>query len=205
MQRLRGGAGVVLLVSVWLAQPAGADCPECPAFHSDLAAWRDNVDFRFRDRILSPLTEADRLEFRGLSYFEGRPEFAVRATMTPARDTSIFAMPTFGRGTLEYSRVGSITARLDGHEIRLAAFRRESDDALRTVLLIPFRDATNGSETYGGGRYLELKEPLSEPLIIDFNRAMNPLCAYDDSYACPVPPAENHLPFPVRAGEKRYH
>ena len=69
---------------------------------------------------------------------------------------------------------------------------------------MPFRDATNGIETYAGGRYIELPLPLPALPVLDFNRAMNPLCAYDPSYACPIPPADNRLSIPIRAGEKRY-
>ena len=75
---------------------------------------------------------------------------------------------------------------------------------MHNLLLVPFRDPTNGGETYPGGRYIELSLPLPETPVLDFNRAMNPLCAYDPSYACPIPPPENRLPMPIRAGEKRY-
>lgn len=72
-------------------------------------------------------------------------------------------------------------------------------------LFIPFRDQTSGQETYGSGRYIDLAENTSGIYTLDFNRAYNPYCAYNDTYSCPLPPAENTLAVPIRAGEKKYH
>ena len=173
-------------------------------FVSRLLRFRDNVDFRFRDRILSPLSETDRQSFQGLDYFDPAPELALTALFERAGDRSVFAMPTFDRRTLRYSHYGTFSAFLGNQPVRLKAFRREEADGNRNLLLVPFRDSTNGTETYAGGRYIELSLPLPEAPVLDFNRAMNPLCAYDPSYACPIPPPENRLAVPIRAGEKRY-
>jgi uncharacterized protein (DUF1684 family) len=72
-------------------------------------------------------------------------------------------------------------------------------------LFIPFKDLTNGEDTYGGGRYLDLKIPEGETILIDFNRAYNPYCAYNHNYSCPIPPFENHLKVKIEAGVKKYH
>lgn len=174
------------------------------AFLEGLRAFRANADFRFRDRILSPLTEADRLTFEGLEYFEPAPELVLPARLVPARDSSTFAMPTFDGLTLSYSHYATVTTSIGGRAVRLEVFRREVESVVRDILLIPFRDATNGDETYPGGRYIEIDLPAPEPFVLDFNRAVNPLCAYDSRYACPIPPPENRLDFPIRAGEKRF-
>ena len=173
-------------------------------YYASLQRFRDNLDFRFGDRILSPLTEADRQNFEGLAHYDVVPALAIPAILEPARDRSTFAMPTYNNRTLAYSHFGTIVARLDGSTVRLKAFRREDADTIRDFLLIPFRDATNGDETYAGGRYIEIDLPLPGNLVLDFNRATNPWCAYDAGYACPIPPRENQLPMPIRAGEKRY-
>jgi uncharacterized protein (DUF1684 family) len=70
---------------------------------------------------------------------------------------------------------------------------------------MPFRDATSGQETYASGRYIDLKENTSGVYDLDFNRAYNPYCAYNSTFSCPVPPAENVLKVPIRAGEKNYN
>ena len=70
---------------------------------------------------------------------------------------------------------------------------------------MPFVDATSGGETYGAGRYLELEALEDGTFLADFNLAYNPYCAYSEDYSCPVPPAENRIAVPVRAGEMQYH
>jgi hypothetical protein len=178
--------------------------PVADDYLQEIAAFRDYRNYRFGDRVLSPLPEADRLAFTGLDYFDVAPSLVVPATLVPAADRSTFAMPTFNGRTMPFSHYGTLTARIDGRPIRLKAFRREEADQ-GYFLLIPFRDPTNGDETYSGGRYIEIDLPLPEPLVLDFNRAVNPMCAYDSRFACPIPPPENRLPMPIRAGEKRYH
>ena len=69
-------------------------------------------------------------------------------------------------------------------------------------LFLPFTDNTNGVETYGGGRYIDLKIPAGNTINIDFNKAYNPYCAYSDKYSCPIPPPENHLDIEIKAGIK---
>jgi uncharacterized protein (DUF1684 family) len=169
-----------------------------------LAAFRDFTNYRFRDRILSPLPEAERLRFSGLRYYAPDVALVLSARIAPAEDRSVFAMPTYDHRTLSYAHYGTLEAEVEGRIIRLKAFRRAEGESPRQFLLVPFRDATNGEETYAGGRYIEIDLPLPAAPVLDFNRAMNPLCAYDSSYACPIPPPENRLAMPIRAGEKTY-
>jgi len=76
----------------------------------------------------------------------------------------------------------------------------------KDLLFLPFTDLTNNKETYGGGRYinLDIKSINEAKIIIDFNKAYNPYCAYSDGYRCPIPPEENNLPLEIKAGEKNY-
>ncbi|HEY5644794.1 MAG TPA: DUF1684 domain-containing protein [Pseudomonadales bacterium] len=193
-----------LLVLAVLTLGAGPARSDDASYLASLASFREYTDFRFRDRILSPLPEAERLRFAGLRYFDPDPGLALRARFEPARDTSSFAMPTFDRRTLSYAHYGTFEVMLNGQPVRLKAFRRTEADTARHLLLIPFRDSTNGRETYAGGRYIEIALPIDSAPVLDFNRATNPLCAYDASYACPIPPPENRLAAPIRAGEMAY-
>ena len=72
-------------------------------------------------------------------------------------------------------------------------------------MFLPFTDAGNGDESYGGGRYIELRIPEKDTIIIDFNKAYNPYCAYNHKYSCPIPPIENNIPIEIKAGVKKYH
>ena len=212
LDRLLVGIGLVSLLVLLPVPALAAETVTAggvgPGYQGDfleqLLRFRDNVDFRFRDRILSPLSEQQRQSFQGLNYFDPAPELALTALFQQAADRSVFAMPTFDRRTLRYSHFGTLSAELNGQALTLKFYRREASGGRQNVLLVPFRDTTNGMETYPGGRYIELSLPLPDQPVLDFNRAMNPLCAYDPSYACPIPPRENHLAVPIRAGEMRY-
>ena len=111
---------------------------------------------------------------------------------------------------ISYRRAGWLRFRLGDRDCQLTVF---SLVGYGGGLFLPFRDATSGNETYGGGRYLfdtvkntdglALELSAGSPAItIDFNFAYNPYCAYDPRWACPLAPRENWLPVPVRAGEK---
>ena len=103
-------------------------------------------------------------------------------------------------GTTDHlQRAGTVKFTADGTEATLLAFHQGDE------LFIPFRDSTSGNETYGAGRYVEA-EPLGDGRFeLDFNRAYNPYCAYNDAWRCPLPPRENWLTVPIRAGEMSFH
>ncbi len=90
---------------------------------------------------------------------------------------------------------------MKGEALKLTAFAEAADTALLR-LFVPFGDRTNGNETYPGGRYLDLDRTATGIYDLDFNRAYHPYCLFNATYDCPVPPRENRLPVPVRAGEK---
>jgi uncharacterized protein (DUF1684 family) len=104
-----------------------------------------------------------------------------------------------------FYRYGRIKFRLEGRELQLTAFTFSPKPAVDVgPLFIPFNDRTNGKETYGAGRFLEIPEPKGETFQLDFNYCYNPLCNYSPAYNCPIPPIENNLPASIRAGEKTY-
>ena len=94
---------------------------------------------------------------------------------------------------------------MDGTEYTLNVYQSQqlsTDPDYADYLFVPFTDATNGESTYPSGRYLDLHIPQGETVLLDFNRAYNPYCAYNARYSCPIPPAENHLEIPIKAGVK---
>ena len=103
-----------------------------------------------------------------------------------------------------FFRYAKIRFELDGTDLELSAFKSELSGEDSEDLFIPFRDATSGRESYGAGRFLSIDEPDNDRFVLDFNRCYNPLCNYSPAYNCAVPPAENHLAVPIRAGEKTY-
>jgi uncharacterized protein (DUF1684 family) len=206
MKRARcGGAVWAASALLWVCMAAaGSEHSPDAGYVAAIESYRSAQDFRFRDRLLSPLTEPDRLTFSGLSYFPVEPSLALPATLERSASPRRVAMPTFDGGVREYLLYGVLRARLRDRTLTLLAFRPPPEPDRRDFLLVPFRDDTNGVLTYGGGRYIELSPVSDGSMVLDFNKAMNPLCAYDERYVCPVPPAENHIPLAIRAGEKRY-
>ena len=119
--------------------------------------------------------------------------------LEPARPLTALTLTTSDLRARPASRVGSFRFRLPGGEGVLTVFRL--DDAAEPHLFLPFRDAAAGSESYAAGRYVEIQQLAGGLVEVDFNRAYNPDCAYGITASCPLTPAENTLPFAVRAGE----
>jgi uncharacterized protein (DUF1684 family) len=113
----------------------------------------------------------------------------------------VFDMPTSTGTMRKMQRVGQLQFTLQGKSMTLDAFVEDGTQQI-TSLFVPFADTTTGTETYGAGRYLDLKPTSTGFYVIDFNRAYNPTCAYNPSWECPYPPASNRLKIAVHAGEK---
>ena len=155
-------------------------------------------DFFARDPS-SPLTPQQRERFRGLAYFPPNPTLVVEAGLVPCVTLDYVALSTSCGDTEGYRRPGVVRFAVDGTPAQISLFR-----SIRGDLFVPFRDATSGTETYGAGRYLEARSLGDDLVMLDFNYAHNPYCAYSAGWRCPLPPFENHLTVPIRAGEMRY-
>ena len=162
-------------------------------------------DEAFRSSPDSPIPLKDRNSFKKLEYYpvDEALKFSVRLNRYSRPEQVRLATNTGEiRSGLRY---GYFEFVVDGQSCRLQVYRM--DDVAGSggpYLFIPFRDATSGSETYASGRYIDLAENTSGIYELDFNRAYNPYCAYNSEYSCPLPPEENMLTVPIRAGEKKY-
>jgi uncharacterized protein len=177
-----------------------------------LAQFRAARDELFRTHPSSAIEPEERDSFAGLHYFDHDPAYRVDARVEPGDGTELVIDTGGEDGAVRYRRVGRLAFTLDGQECHLTVL---SLVQYAGGLFVPFRDRTSGRETYGGGRYLfdtakdtdglvlEIKTG-STAVVIDFNYAYNASCAYNPRWACPLAPPENHLPVPVRAGEKTY-
>jgi uncharacterized protein len=167
----------------------------------------------FRTHPQSPIGAKARAGFRGLRYFDPDPALELRCRIEPMEPGDPLEIDTGGEdGVITYRRAGQLRFRIAGQECRLTVF---SLVGYAGGLFLPFRDRTSGTETYGGGRYLfdtvkntdalalEIRAGSPE-VVIDFNFAYNPSCAYDPRWACPLALRENWLPVPIRAGERTY-
>ena len=168
---------------------------------SELEEFRRAKDEFFRDDPRSPLTSDQRAAFTRLSYYPDDSGLRIETQLDVDvdRDERIVMQTTTG-GTQVYRRAGKIRFRVDGQPAEITLYESEDQEDL----FVPFRDATSAKETYGAGRYLEVERPKDGRVVMDFNDAYNPYCAYNPEWSCPIPPGENWLSVPIRAGEKDF-
>jgi uncharacterized protein len=167
---------------------------------------RQEKDIAFGTGRDSPLPESDRGRFKGLSYYEVNPALRFKLRLNRYANPVRVRLSTNSGEIHSALRYGYFAFEVRRKECKLQVYRIEDvpENAGGPNLFIPFRDATTGKETYGAGRYLDLKENTSGEYDLDFNRAYNPWCAYGNGFICPIPPPENTLPVPIEAGEKTY-
>lgn len=177
-----------------------------PAYTQRIMQIRANKTYAFLDKKTTPLPASKLATFKGLPYFEPDKRFLVEAKFTRSAQATVFGMPHTLNQTFNYSEAGTLAFKIDGKNVMLTAFIREGVKGDTVDLFIPFTDLTNGTETYDGGRYLDVKAALTQSNIdLDFNLAYNPYCAYNKEFSCPIPPKQNHLPVAILAGEKYKH
>lgn len=177
---------------------------------TDAKVFRDGRDKEFRDKTESPLKEEDFPTFKGLNYYPVDNDFRVTAKFTRTPSEKWFQMPTSSGKMKKYIKFGLLKFKLKGKPLTLSVYQMDPEVAAKfpayaDLLFIPFKDQTNRTETYGGGRYIDIQTPKDKTVILDFNLAYNPNCAYGgEKWSCPIPPSENTLKAAIPAGEKRF-
>jgi uncharacterized protein len=167
---------------------------------------RQEKDIEFKTGKDSPIRDEDRPRFGSLAYFDINPAFGFRTRLNRYRAPERIRLSTNSGEIHSALKYGYFEFQINGETYKLQVYRVEDvpENAGGPYLFVPFRDATSGKETYGAGRYIDLKENTSGVYDLDFNRAYNPYCAYGKGYSCPIPPAENTIPVRIEAGEKKY-
>jgi uncharacterized protein (DUF1684 family) len=191
---------VALMAMASLAAACNPKPPETKDYAAKIASERATKDSMFRSGD-DPVPKAKHAEFLPLAYFPIDPDYDVPAQLKPADDRRVFDMPTSTGTQRKMRRVGALQFTLKGQPLTLTAFV-EADAKTLDRLFVPFNDMTSGAETYPGGRYMDLDRTATGIYEVDFNRAYHPYCYYNPTYECPIPPSENRLKLPVRAGEK---
>lgn len=172
---------------------------------NELIKFRKEKDIFFATSPESPIPREEREFFRGLSYFPPDPSYRFELDLHEHDNKETVEIEDTAGQIRQFLRWGEFRFEVNGVKCTLQAY---SNDPVREGLFIPFKDETNGLETYGAGRYIDLHYETDRTpegkWILDFNKAYNPWCAYSMYYACPYVPPENHLKVPIRAGEKNY-
>lgn len=164
----------------------------------DVREHRAAKDDHFARSYDSPLTPDQRAHFSGLTYYDPDPAYRFVVSLDTSGGGAVEKVEMSDGSTNELERAGTVRFSVDGAEASLLAYRQGHD------LFIPFRDATSTNETYGAGRYVEAEPTRDGHWALDFNFAYNPYCAYNENWRCPLPPRENWLSLPIRAGEKTF-
>jgi len=181
---------------------------DSPAALKEIKAFQKTLNKEYKNRKQSPLAPEDFDKFKGHEFFTPDLQYRVAAKLEVTEGTPFFAMKTTSTRLSTERIFGYVNFTLGGKEFRLPVY--QSKDLMQMeeyadYLFFPFTDLTNGNETYGGGRYIDLRIPKTgNDIIIDFNMAYNPYCAYNKKYSCPLVPAENQMDVAIPVGIK-YH
>jgi uncharacterized protein (DUF1684 family) len=165
---------------------------------SDLTNFRQEKDDFFANHPQSPLSPEQQQSFTGLRYYPENPDLIFELGIEELQEQETIQMQTSTGDIQDYIRFGKIHFEIEGVPQTLTVFNSPHG------FFIPFVDSNAGKETYGAGRYLDPPLLPNGKIIIDFNHAYNPYCAYNDLYSCPIPPTENRLKTAILAGEKNF-
>ena len=179
------------------ADPNAPRGPSASTLQAGYEAWRADRDSTLRGDA-SPLPSRDPA---GLRYYPFDAAYAVAVELQPNPAPDTVRLATSTGVPKAFSRYATAAFELAGKPQRLTVFRPVGPGA--GYLFVPFTDPTNGRETYGAGRYVEVEQTSGTAVVLDFNRAYNPYCAYNARYVCPLPPDENRIGVPVPAGEQQ--
>ncbi len=186
--------------NVLFAQTSAELITEIEAYHAE-----ENEKFSTAETTI--LTEEDFKTFKVLDFYPIDLKYRVEALFVRTPNEEPFLMPTTTDRKPEYVKYGEAHFSLDNQKLKLNLYKNTmpyDDPELKDYLFLPFTDWTSGDGSYGGGRFLDAYIPEGDIIILNFNKAYNPYCAYNQRYSCPIPPKENDLGVRVEAGVKDF-
>lgn len=192
--------GIVVLAAVGYMFTA-AESPE--AYLEKIEKERDRQYKYIRYNFESPLTDEQKRNFKTLDFYGIDPAYRVKARLLPIENKKMREVPLTDGSVQRYIEHSYAEFELGGKTNRLLLLQSKEETDMRSFFLA-FADETSARETYGGGRYINVRQDGKNSITIDFNLAYNPYCAYNPDFACPIPPKENLLDIPIFAGEKNY-
>ncbi|MEW7292590.1 DUF1684 domain-containing protein [Aquimarina sp. 2304DJ70-9] len=169
--------------------------------------FQDQLNKEFASEETSPLTPKDLKGFKSLDFFKIDTSFCIKAKFVRTPYETPFVMKTTTGSEPLYVKYGEAHFVLLEKKHVLNIYQNQgltTQPEYEGYLFLPFTDVTNGKTSYSGGRYIDLKIPDGDTILIDFNTSYNPYCAYSERYSCPVPPEENDLDIKISVGVKKY-
>jgi uncharacterized protein (DUF1684 family) len=174
---------------------------------NEIEDFQKKLNKEFSSKADSPLTDEDLKTFEALDFFPIDTAFTVTAKLSIQKDSKPFKMATTTDRLPIYKLYAIASFVIKGKEYQLEIYQNQKmvlSPDYEDYLFLPFTDSTNGDTSYGGGRFIDLEIPENDEIIIDFNQAYNPYCAYNHKYSCPIPPKVNDLDVEVKAGVMAY-
>ncbi len=183
-------------------------CREQKRYENDnLTEHQKQVNNFFKDASVSPLKAKDLKNFQGLDFFQFDSKYVVKAKIEETPMSLPFKMKTTTDTPADFRKFGHLFFMIDNKEFMLSVYENleyRDLDGYENYVFLPFLDMTNGDGTYGGGRYLDLYLNDNDSITVDFNKAYNPQCVYDENFSCPLVPRENFINVRIMAGVKNF-
>ncbi|MGO3181822.1 MAG: DUF1684 domain-containing protein [Aequorivita sp.] len=177
------------------------------ALISESQAAQTELNEEYTNPETSILEPEDFKDFEGLEFYPIDLNYRVEAEFVRTPDEKPFLMPTTTERVPEYVKYGEAHFTLEGKDFVVNLFKSVQpydESGFDDYLFLPFTDLTSGDGSYGGGRYIDQRIPEGDTIVIDFNKAYNPYCAYSPRYSCPIPPKENDILVRIEAGVKDF-
>ena len=177
-------------------------------YFQNIKEFQQDLNAEFKDPKESPLDSIDFKNFKTLAFFPIEPSYRIKARLVKNKNPEVFEMATSTQRKPKYTKYGDAYFKIHDTVCHLEIYQNQAllkDPKYKAYLFAPFGDRTNGYSTYAGGRYLDLRLPKQQNyIILDFNKAYNPYCAYSHRYSCPLIPYTNILPVHIKAGVKKF-
>lgn len=197
---------VVFLV-LFFVPLSNINAQESMSYEKEIQEYQSKENKHFKNPVTSILKPEDIATFESLDFYPINESYKVKATFIRTPDEKPFLMFTTTDRLPKYVKYGEAHFTLEGKKLKLNLYQsvpRDKDPEFVDYLFLPFTDLTSGNGSYGGGRFIDAYIPEGKTIEIDFNKAYNPYCAYNEKYSCPIPPRENDLLVRVEAGIKDY-
>ncbi|MBA4144910.1 MAG: hypothetical protein C0523_04045 [Cytophaga sp.] len=197
---------IVIVIAGVLIYSFSSGSESAEQYISEIKKERAEKDNFMKKDEGSPFVQDSTIAFSPLHYFEPDVKYRVNASIEPVQNKKMVVLATSDGKEKKYMEYAYARFKLNGVESKLLILEIVDMGPYKGTLFLAFADETSAKETYGAGRYLDLKKvPGAATLLLDFNKAYNPYCAYSEKFSCPFPPSENIVKVAIAAGEKTFH
>ena len=195
------GSIVIVVLLIIIYSFSGEQATQ--AYEEEIKEYREDKNRLFAEGDASPLDRKQKKSFNSLDYYPVNPAYRIIADFEKFPIEHGIEINTSKDIPRVFKKHGIARFQLNNnmHELLIL---KSTDRLTSKVLFVPFVDETSGRETYGAGRYLDAEMSNNNKIILDFNTAYNPYCAYNSTYECPLPPKENYVAVKIEAGEKNF-